>query len=124
MKKAFLFITTVAICSQITAASPRASTLIPKRYHGDWVLEGRTCDPGPSDSGNMRISAAKILNFESASKVTRVKIWGGRIEVHTRTLHGSGKFGSWNVMSLSADRQRLMIGEHKDNSDFYKRCRT
>jgi hypothetical protein len=99
-----------------------AAAMMPPAFRGDWALETGSCAPGPADSGNMRIAARKIVNFESQGSVVRVKTLDPRtIRLESRVTHGGGTFGSVEMLSLSADGRRLTIGEHSDVST-YKRC--
>jgi hypothetical protein len=104
------------------AAKPAKSTRVPAAFQGDWALDARTCAPGPVDSGNMRITARTIINFESRAKVERVMILDPQtIRVESRVTHSNVTFGSLEMMSLSTDKKRLTIGEHSDVS-VYIRC--
>jgi hypothetical protein len=104
------------------AAKPVKRVSIPAAFQGDWALDTRECAVGPSDSGNMRISARKIWQFESLAIIARVEILDAQtLRVESRVTHNGGTFGSVEMMSLSADRQRLTIGEMSDLS-VYKRC--
>jgi len=100
-----------------------AASVMPPVFHGHWALESRACAPGPADSGNMHITARKIVNFESVGNIVRVtKLDPQTIRVESRVAHGGGRAGSVEMMVLSNDRQRLTIGEHSDLSA-YKRCK-
>ncbi len=104
------------------AAKPVKSTRVPAAFHGDWALEAGNCAPGPVDSGNMRITARTIINFESKGKVERVMILDPQtIRVESRVTHSNVTFGSLEMMSLSTDNKRLIIGEHSDTT-IYIRC--
>jgi hypothetical protein len=104
------------------AAKPAANKTIPVAFLGDWALEGSVCAPGPADSGNMRITAKQITNFESVGQVIRVKkLDPHTIRVESRITHGGGDFGSIDMMTLSTNKARLTIGEMSDMS-VYKRC--
>ncbi len=106
----------------VGAAKPVKSTRIPAAFQGDWALEARNCAAGPVDSGNMRINARTIINFESKGKVERVMIFDSQtIRVESRVTHSNVTFGSLEMMSLSSDKKQLTIGEHSDIS-VYTRC--
>jgi hypothetical protein len=104
------------------AAKPVKSTRVPVAFQGDWALDSRNCAPGPVDSGNMRITARTIINFESKAKVERVMILDPQtVRVESRVTHSNVAFGSLEMMSLSSDKKQLTIGEHSDIS-VYTRC--
>jgi hypothetical protein len=104
------------------AAKPVKSTRVPVAFQGDWALDSRNCAPGPVDSGNMRITARTIINFESKGKVERVTILDPQtIRVESRVTYTDTSFGNIEMMSLSTDKKRLTIGEHSDIS-VYTRC--
>jgi hypothetical protein len=104
------------------AAKPVKSNRVPAGFQGDWALEASNCAPGPVDSGNMRITARTIINFESKGKVERVTILDPHtIRVESRVTHSNATLGSLEMMSLSFDKKQLTIGEHSDLS-VYTRC--
>jgi hypothetical protein len=110
------------ISTTADAAKPVKSTRVPAAFQGNWALDARNCAPGPVDSGNMRITARTIINFESKGKVERVMILDPQtIRVESRVTHSNVTFGSLEMMSLSSDKKRLTIGEHSDIS-VYTRC--
>jgi hypothetical protein len=118
MRLAFL----LALCCTAGSASAANKAAMPKAFQGNWALEQSQCAPGPADSGNMRIQARMIVNFESVAQIVGVKHFGPQtVRVNSRVTHGGGTFGSLEMMSLSSDKQRLTIGEHSDIS-VYKRC--
>jgi hypothetical protein len=105
------------------AAKPIARSGIPLIFRGDWVAAGRECAPGPSDNGNLRITANRIYSFESLTKVRRVVVTGdSSITVEGRTTHGGGSFASPWYLMLSGDRRHLHIGQA--DADDYVRCTT
>ena len=110
------------ISTTADAAKPVKSTRVPTVFQGDWALDAKNCAPGPVDSGNMRITARTIINFESKGKVERVIILDSQtIRVESRVTHSNVTFGSLEMMSLSSDKKQLTIGEHSDIS-IYTRC--
>jgi hypothetical protein len=118
MRLAFL----LALGFAASAASAANKAVMPKAFQGDWALEQSQCAIGPADSGNMRITARTLVNFESVAKIDGVKHFGPQtVRVSSRVTHNGGTFGSIEMMSLSTDKQRLTIGEHSDIS-VYKRC--
>jgi hypothetical protein len=95
---------------------------IPADFRGDWALRGSTCSTGPSDSGNIRITGKAIIMFESRNQVKQVKIIdSSMIEVRGRTTHYQTSYGSIELLSLSADKNSLIISPNAD-PDFYTRC--
>jgi hypothetical protein len=110
------------ISTTADAAKPVKSTRVPAAFQGDWALDVKNCAPGPVDSGNMRITARTILNFESKGKVERVAILDPQtIRVESRVTYTDTSFGNVEMMSLSSDKKQLTIGEHSDIS-VYTRC--
>jgi hypothetical protein len=110
------------------AASPVKRKTIPSAFHGDWVLETRECAVGPTDSGNMRISARKLSLFEMVGKVMHVTVVDPQnMWVKSRITHGNTAYNSVEVfdnlemMSLSPDGQKLTTGEG-EVMQVYKRC--
>ena len=104
------------------AAKPVKRASIPAAFQGDWARDTRDCAVGPSDSGNIRISARKIWQFESVASIVRVEIIDPqRVRIESRIAHNGGTFGSLNMMLLSNDRQLLTVGERNDML-VYKRC--
>jgi hypothetical protein len=110
------------------AAKPVVRTSIPKSFQGNWALETRDCAIGPSDSGNMRITAKKVTQFEMVGKVMRVTIVDRRtVWLKSRITHNNSAYDSVEVfdnlemMSLSPDGQKLTTGEGEVMS-VYKRC--
>jgi hypothetical protein len=118
-----VFVSTVSFA---TDAAQRKK--IPAAFNGDWVLEGSNCAVGPSDSGNMRITARKVIQFEILGKVTGVKVFDpqtvwvtSRITHNNTAYNGVDTFNNTEIMTLSSDKQQLTIGEQSDIS-VYKRC--
>lgn len=114
----------------ITAtAADAAKTVVrksmPAAFQGDWALKTRECDPGPSDSGNMRIAPRKLIQFESVGKVMRVEVLDPqtvRVESRiTHITHNGGTFGSSEIMNISVDKNTLVVRPYGD-PDIYKRC--
>jgi hypothetical protein len=106
------------------APAKRAATLvtIPVAFRGNWALESRACAPGPADSGNMRITADHLYNFESEGRFVRIQVLDPRtVRVESRFTHNGGTYGNTDMMTLSVDKQQLFIGEMSDLS-IYKRC--
>jgi hypothetical protein len=120
--KLIFVLSLLALPAASFAAKPAVRQSIPKAFLGDWVLEALECAPGPSSNGNMRLTAKRIINFESLGKVSRVEIFDpSTIRVSSQITHGGGAFGSIETMSLSTDGKSLTIGEMSDMS-VYKRC--
>jgi hypothetical protein len=113
----------VLVAGMAAAAQPQKRASMPLAFQGDWALENRDCAMGPSDSGNMRISARQISLFESVGNIVRVDTLDPRtLRVESRVAHGDGTSGSIEMMSLSSDKHQLAVGEHSDIS-VYKRCK-
>lgn len=100
---------------------------IPADFRGDWALENGACAIGSADNGNMRITRSVLQDFEAQGKVERVESLGPRT-IRVSLRYDSGKddtgqatFGTMTTMSLSANGDRLTIGEMSDISR-YKRC--
>jgi hypothetical protein len=122
MMRLLLIALALLMADAAIAAKPAKRVGMPIAFQGDWALETRDCAAGPSDSGNMRIMARQIVQFESLGKVVRVEMLDPQTaRVESRVTHGGGTSGSIEMMSLSNDKQRLTIGEHSDIS-VYKRC--
>jgi hypothetical protein len=124
-----ILLSLVVLASTVShATDPVKRKTIPFAFHGDWALEGRNCGLGPSDSGNMRITARKVTQFEMVGKVTGVKVFDpGTVWVESRITHNNtaynavDTFNNIEIMTLSSDKQQLTTGEHSDIS-VYKRC--
>lgn len=110
------------ILSLLMAAAPASPATMPPAFRGDWALETRECAVGPADSGNMRITARDIIDFESKGRIMRVeKLGPTTVRVDMKIQTGSHQFSPTLVYSLSSDGNRLTTGEMSDISR-YKRC--
>ena len=121
----FLFL---LVAADSYAASPVKRKAIPAAFHGDWALETRECAVGPADSGNLRMTARKVILFEMIGKVMHVTVVDPQtIWVKSRITHGNAAYNSVEVfdnlemMSLSPDGQKLTTGEDEVML-VYKRC--
>ena len=113
----------------MTALTPVPSTasesppVLAAAMQGDWALVGRTCAPGPSDSGNVRITPSSIVEFELVATVTAISpLPDNVISVALQVDSGTAQFPATQTLSLSDDGERLLVGAPNDQS-IYRRCR-
>jgi hypothetical protein len=110
------------VATTADAAKAVTRTSMPAAFQGDWALKTRECELGPSDSGNMRITARKLIQFESVGKVLRVVVLDPQtVRVESRITHGGGTYGSTETMNISEDKNTLIVRPNGD-PDIYKRC--
>jgi hypothetical protein len=95
--------------------------MVPAPFRGDWAIAGSACAIGPADSGNIRITATRMISFESLTTIRRATIKSPlSITIDGRTNHGGGRFGTSLALTLSTDHRHLYIGAA--DSDDYLRC--
>jgi hypothetical protein len=96
---------------------------IPKPFRGDWSLSLEQCAPGPTDGGNMRITAKRIYSFESQIRIKQVRIIApNSIEYASRVSHSGAEYGDLSRLTLSEDGT-LFVGDGEDRGIFV-RCKS
>jgi hypothetical protein len=92
-------------------------------YHGDWVIEGQRCAPGPTDNNNIRIGARRIQEFEMHMDVSAVTpVRKGEIIAGGRITHGDATYENGMRLGLVDGGKKLAIGEGEDFA-IYVRCK-
>jgi hypothetical protein len=104
-------------------ASANERSTIPARYYGDWSIAAERCAPGPADSGNIRIGARIIQEFESRMDVRSVFATpNGSIVANGRLTHGEAVYDTAMRLQLLAGGKALGVGEGEEFGR-YVRCK-